>query len=73
MCTMSPEDRHSPHILTDALNIGYGSVADVATIENNPTSSFLCAKSKLKGHAILCSNYSQQDEKVKILIKKIKY
>ena len=70
MCTMSPEDRHSPHVFKDALNIGYGSVAYVATIEKSYKLFFLCAKFKLKGHAILCSNYSQQDEKVKILIKK---
>ena len=48
---MSPEDRHSPHEFKDALNIGYGSVAYVATIKN-PTSSFLCAKSKLKGSTV---------------------
>ena len=52
MCTTSPEGRHSLHVFTDASNIGYGSVAYVATLENNPTSSFLCAKSKLKGSTV---------------------
>ena len=52
MCATNPEGRHSLHVFTDASNIGYGCVAYVTTIENNPTSSFLCAKSKLKGSTV---------------------
>ena len=52
MCTVNPEGMHSLHVFTDASNVGYGSVAFVSTVEKNPTSSFLCAKSKLKGSTV---------------------
>ena len=49
MCIVNPGDKHSLHMLTDASSVGYGSVAFVSTIGKNPSSSFLTAKSKLKG------------------------
>ena len=52
MCSVNPEGKHSLHVFTDASNVGYGGVAFVSTIEKNPSSSFLCAKSKLKGSTV---------------------
>ena len=52
ICTPEPEGQHTLHVLTDASNIGFGVVAYVCTVEKNPRSYFLCAKSKLKGSTI---------------------
>ena len=44
MCTAKPEGKHTLHVMTDASGIGFGAVAYVSTVENNPSSSILCAK-----------------------------
>ena len=44
--------KHRLHVLKDASNVGYGGVAFVSTVEDKPSSSFLCAKSKLKGSTV---------------------
>ena len=49
MCIVNPGEKHTLHMLTDASSVGFGSVAFVSTIGKNPSSSFLTAKSKLKG------------------------
>ena len=49
---VQPGGQHTLHILTDASSIGFGVVAYVSTVEKNPSSSFLCAKSKLKGSTV---------------------
>lgn len=38
--------------MTDASSIGFGVVAYVCTVDKNPSSSILCAKSKLKGSTV---------------------
>ena len=52
MCIVNPDEKHRLHMFTDASSVGYGSVAFVSTVSENPSSLFLTAKSKLKGSTV---------------------
>ena len=65
MCIVNPDDKHRLHMFTDASSVGYGCVAFVSTVSENPSSLFLTAKSKLKGS--LFSIVGQKEKRYKKL------